>query len=301
MAGQFFLAVPFLGHSVIPKNCVGNGWSRLRRFLRERKGLQLMLIMLQRQKKARQRSRKLQQWQRWCRTRRQREVQLQGHLHNCLEPRLLRRLLLAWATWTRQEQRNQATLQKAHVVLNLSLKSRSFHAWLQRQKAVQKAARCLRGLADVLDRSAVAALLDMWRLAQLRMVKERAALDLLSAGLEKLLRRGTLHAWLANAHLVRRHGEIVQTVHSARGRSLLAHALAQWHRKCRWSRHAETKLQGLQGDMQRCFLGHLWEGWLRLTARMRQALHLSQLQKRRSDIACAEAFTYFDAPSEVPT
>ena len=28
---------------------------------------------------------------------------------------------------------------------------------------------------------------------------------------------------------------------------------------------------GLQGDMQRCFLVHLWEGWLRLTARMRQA------------------------------
>ena len=29
--------------------------------------------------------------------------------------------------------------------------------------------------------------------------------------------------------------------------------------------------QGLQGDMQRCFLVHLWDGWLRLTARMRQA------------------------------
>ena len=32
-----------------------------------------------------------------------------------------------------------------HVPPNRSLKSRSFHAWLQRQKAVQKAASCLRG------------------------------------------------------------------------------------------------------------------------------------------------------------
>lgn len=269
------------GQQLIAKRHAREALQRLRRFLRERKGLQLVLTMLQLQKKARQRSRKLQQWQRWCRTRRQREVQLQGHLHNCLEPRLLRRLLLLWATWTRQEQRNQATLQKAHVVLNLSLKSRSFHAWLQRQKGVQKAASCLRGLADVLALRSVAVVLELWRLAQLQMVKERAALDLLTAGLEKLLQRGTLHAWLANAHLVRRHGEILQTVHSARGRSLLAHALAQWHRKCRKSRYAETKLQGLQGDMQRCFLVHLWDGWLRLTARMRQALHLSQLQKRR--------------------
>ena len=32
-----------------------------------------------------------------------------------------------------------------HVPPNRSLKSRSFHAWLQRQKGVQKAASCLRG------------------------------------------------------------------------------------------------------------------------------------------------------------
>jgi len=37
-------------------------------------------------------------------------------------------------------------------------------------------------------------------------------------------------------------------------RSLLAHALAQWHRKCRKSRYAETKLQGPggQGWVQIC-------------------------------------------------
>lgn len=36
-----------------------------------------------------------------------------GHLHNCLEPRLLRRLLLLWATWTRQEQRSRGRMRTA--------------------------------------------------------------------------------------------------------------------------------------------------------------------------------------------
>jgi len=269
------------GQELLAKRRAKEVIGRLRRFLRERKELQVLLTMAELQKKARLRSRRLQQWQRWCRTRRQRQVQLQGHLHNCLHPRLVRRVLMAWATWTRQEQRNQATLQKAHIVLNLSLKSRSFHSWLHLHLAMQKAQECLRGFAGLLDQSIQVELFHRWQSAAQRIMKERLALEVMTKGLTKLMRIGGLRAWLINAQLARRHGEILVTVHSARGRSMLARAVTQWHQKVRKSQHAGAKLQGLHGTLQHCFVLQLWESWNLLILRSRKAAAVSLLQKQR--------------------
>jgi len=68
-------------------------------------------------------------WARWSYRRLQRRRLYMGHVATRVLPRLLRATFELWVSTFRRLQRHNAALQRARIVMALSLKGRSFHSW----------------------------------------------------------------------------------------------------------------------------------------------------------------------------
>eukprot|EP00439_Symbiodinium_sp_Y106_P062394 s1197_g9.t1 len=239
---------------------------RLQSNLRDSKEMQLAETLGQMQSKGSTRRRAIRRWSRWCRKRQQRRLLLRGHLQNYSRPRSLRRCFLGWASHAREEQRNQVTLQKAQIILDLSLKSRTFHSWWGRWQLVFKGVLLLRGLGRALDSELLRGFLAEWRASLQRLQQERVVLHGLFESLRRRLQRGAVRSLTDFAVTKRRHGEVSAAIAERQRRFLQAAALRAWRDRHRAGREATSKLRGLHDGLRSDFISTLLASW-KLTAR----------------------------------
>ncbi|CAE7196457.1 unnamed protein product [Symbiodinium sp. CCMP2592] len=239
---------------------------RLQSNLRDSKEMQLAETLGQMQAKGSTRRRAIRRWSRWCRKRQQRRLLLRGHLQNYSRPRSLRRCFLGWASHAREEQRNQVTLQKAQIILDLSLKSRTFHSWWGRWQLVFKGVLLLRGLGRALDSELLRGFLAEWRASLQRLQQERVVLHGLFESLRRRLQRGAVRSLTDFAVTKRRHGEVSAAIEERQRRFLQAAALRAWRDRHRAGRDATSKLRGLHDGLRSDFISMLLASW-KLTAR----------------------------------
>ncbi|CAE7454466.1 unnamed protein product [Symbiodinium sp. CCMP2456] len=244
---------------------------RLQSNLRDSKEMQLAETLGQMQAKGSTRRRAIRRWSRWCRKRQQRRLLLRGHLQNYSRPRSLRRCFLGWASHAREEQRNQVTLQKAQIILDLSLKSRTFHSWWGRWQLVCKGVLLLRGLGRGLESELLRGFLAEWRASLQRLRQERVVLHGLFESLRRRLQRGAVRSLTAFAVTKRRHGEVSAAIAERQRRFLQAAALRAWRDRHRAGREATSKLRGLHDGLRSDFISLLLASWKLSARQLREA------------------------------
>ncbi|CAE8674875.1 unnamed protein product [Polarella glacialis] len=115
-------------------------------------------------------------WVKWCRARLRRRAMLRAHVTNRAEPRSVRQFFRLWGANVRRETRHRTLLQRACVIMALSLKGRTFHGWLSCVQSSGKAVRVLTGLSLSSAKAFQSKLLQHWRAAAQRLRCERKAL-----------------------------------------------------------------------------------------------------------------------------
>eukprot|EP00928_Gymnodinium_smaydae_P008621 TRINITY_DN13134_c0_g3_i1.p1 TRINITY_DN13134_c0_g3~~TRINITY_DN13134_c0_g3_i1.p1 ORF type:complete len:2173 (-),score=399.29 TRINITY_DN13134_c0_g3_i1:72-6590(-) len=150
---------------------------RLAALIHRRKASERNCSYVQRHGLLRRQASLLHGWARWCSKRLYRRRRLSSHVATRVRPRLVSGYFQTWLSAVRREQRHGAALQRARIVLSLSLKRRTFGSWLARSYALARAALLLRGLASSDDKVMLALLLEAWR-AYIDERKRERALEL---------------------------------------------------------------------------------------------------------------------------
>eukprot|EP00930_Biecheleria_cincta_P070687 TRINITY_DN582_c0_g3_i1.p1 TRINITY_DN582_c0_g3~~TRINITY_DN582_c0_g3_i1.p1 ORF type:complete len:2046 (+),score=284.29 TRINITY_DN582_c0_g3_i1:86-6223(+) len=204
----------------------------------------------------------LRRWASWCRRRRQRRSLLQGHLRGRAWPRRYRRTFQAWVSHVREELRHHATLHKARIVLDLSLKSRALRGWVFCVQSSAKAAEVLKGFSGGLDISFQVLLLKHWRQAVDLAKRERSALTCLVAGTTRLLCLGAfarLHEFmLAVRHAESQHASAM----GLRSQLLCREMLRLWRRAARTERHERTETMRASGHRAQVEARGIFHRWI---------------------------------------
>eukprot|EP00440_Ansanella_granifera_P037110 gb/GFBE01040272.1/.p1 GENE.gb/GFBE01040272.1/~~gb/GFBE01040272.1/.p1 ORF type:complete len:736 (+),score=90.09 gb/GFBE01040272.1/:1-2208(+) len=183
----------------------------------------------------------LRRWSRWCRQRLSRRAALQGHLQNRVRPRHLRQSFHVWASHAREEQRNQATLHKARIVLDLSLKGRVFHGWLMRRQSSVRAESKLQALSGGVTHSFQVLLLSRWHVIAARLSAENAALIRVSDGISRMLQSRCMSRLREHMLESCRSEQQHAAATSLHSRRVQREGLVLWRRVARDERHERTQ------------------------------------------------------------
>eukprot|EP00931_Biecheleriopsis_adriatica_P056310 TRINITY_DN33363_c0_g1_i1.p1 TRINITY_DN33363_c0_g1~~TRINITY_DN33363_c0_g1_i1.p1 ORF type:complete len:1965 (-),score=357.52 TRINITY_DN33363_c0_g1_i1:47-5941(-) len=239
----------------------------------------------------------LRRWIQWCRQKQRRRAVLRGHLQARALPRCLGQAFQAWSSHAREEQRNHTMFHKARIVLDLSLKSRIFHAWLSHRQCIQQATGLLKGLSGSLASAFQGELLASWQTAAKRLRAERAALECLTAGASRLLQACCLAQLREHMLLRRRSEQQLASADSLRELRSLAKVTKLWHSATAQAKHERSQDKLADGhrrraEMYRCY--HLW--WAHLVAGRlevkQNTLATHQNSSRLLRLACSQLCAY---------
>lgn len=223
----------------------------------------------------------LQRWAGWCRRRLRRRSLLRGHLQGRAWPRRYRRTFQAWAAHVREEQRHHATLHKARIVLDLSLKSRALHGWVSRIHSSAKAETVLKDFSEGLGVSFQVTLLKHWRQAVALQKRERSVLTCLVAGTSRLLCLGAFgrlrEFMLAVRHAESQHASAV----GLRSQLLFREVLRLWGLVARRERHEKAQTMRASGHRAQVEARRSFNRWI-------SAMDAEKLERRKSGQASSQ-------------
>lgn len=192
----------------------------------------------------------LRAWSQWCRRRLRRRSLLRGHLLGRVEPRCLRQLFQQWVSNVRKTQRHIATLERARIIMALSLKGRMFQSWLKRLQSTVQASSVLGSLATSLDTGLKASFLATWRKAAQRLQRQRKGFERFEAFCTKFI-QSRIIARLRRLNLdLRRSEQNNVAATELKARRLQRQMFRLWHTATRSERHERTTT--LNADRHRC-------------------------------------------------
>eukprot|EP00929_Paragymnodinium_shiwhaense_P070269 TRINITY_DN35592_c0_g1_i1.p1 TRINITY_DN35592_c0_g1~~TRINITY_DN35592_c0_g1_i1.p1 ORF type:complete len:2292 (+),score=418.32 TRINITY_DN35592_c0_g1_i1:171-7046(+) len=254
-------------------------------------------------------------WCRWSTKRARRRRTLLEHRRNRVQPRLSCVVLQMWLSVVRREQRHAAALQKAGIVMALSLKSRTFAYWLTVLNSKAMAAAKLRSLAAaMLNLFAGCSFLE-WRAAVVEIRHERARETVAERHRRMLFQlrffrlfrdgllleryearqehRATAHwssactrqlwrLWQGNALRAKRHRYLEREAGLREVRAVSRRSFLWWRSGCLAIRHARQKESRMHSRRAALCLRTAWTKWARYLAHRVHKRYTQRVQACRA-------------------
>jgi len=258
-------------------------------------------------------------WYYWTHRRLHRRGRLCDHLATRVHPQIRREVIGLWVSYIRRHQRQEIALQRARIIMALSLKNRTFHAWVLRQQYTARAVSVLWSFTATLDLSLLGECVDDWRESVAEVFRDRGMLSaaitfnarwilfkhfecmciLVAAGRLKrdnLVQADRFHAfryltrywrlWRAGVPVVRKEREQEHRSVEHGDRVLALRTIARWRDVVSHGRACRCQESQVARNSDRRVTATFWTLWSRRLDFLRKKRHAAAFEHCRGAIGC---------------